>query len=173
MDAHDRSGYQKLRLSTFQTTNGKRLLGRVAKHIRQQAEDPPFVSNTRLLSAMPDEVQTIFWLWLFICEAEGGGIEVFLLQHLGFYTPQVAAALKAVEAQELLRRLLAGVPLALGSGTAEFSRAPNLTWFKSLPADKDFPTLQSVDRGAYPSLYVDLRERCRRFIIQHVEVFFE
>src|SRR6185437_4026044 len=102
-------GYRKMPLSLFRTFKERQQFPKVAEHICEQAEDSQRAPKLESVERMPPAVQTIFWLWRFICEAEGGGMEVFLLQNAGFYTPQVAAALKVVEANELLRRLLAGV----------------------------------------------------------------
>jgi hypothetical protein len=165
-------GYKKMPLSLFRTFKERHQFPEVAEYVREQAVDSQRAPKLESVARMPPAVQTIFWLWRFICHSEGNGMEVFLLQNQGFYTPQVAEALKVVGADELLRRLLAGVPHAINS-PAEFTRAPDATWFQSIPGNPDFPTLQSIDRGAYPALYKDLRERGRKFIIEHADVFFE
>jgi hypothetical protein len=107
---------------------------------------------------------------MFFCEAGGNGIEVFILQQQGLFTPQVHEALKLVGATELIKRLEAAVPHAIDS-EADFIFGPDMAWFREFPRNPDYPTLQSVDKGIWKLIEHDLVARCNKFIAQHEDVF--
>lgn len=141
--------FQKLPRSVLREKEGHRLFELVATHIREQAERPDFTVNLDRLRLAPAEAQTVYWLWLFQCEAGGGGIEVFVLNWLGIYSPQVCAALEKVGASELVHRLKAAIPHARAS-CADFNQLKDRSWFDDLEPAPEFPTLQSVDKGVFP-----------------------
>src|ERR1700733_9927387 len=103
----------------FETLNRDWWFQELAQHICLQAESPPCVTDLARVAALPVEARTLYFLWMFCAEAGGGGIEVFLLEPHGVFTPQVHEALQLVGASELVERLEAGIPHALASGSAE------------------------------------------------------
>jgi hypothetical protein len=114
--------------------------------------------------------QVVYWLWRFQCEAGLNGLEVFTLNNLGIYSPQVHGALQIVGAKELVRRMEAAIPHARRSD-AEFCLLKDQSWFEQFEPIPDFPTLQSVDVGVYPiidslaKLVVEFIRRNKRILI--------
>jgi hypothetical protein len=98
-------------------------------------------------------------------------LEVFVLEPLGTFLPQIYVALKAVGAVELVHRLEAAIPLAL-EGTAEFKRTPDQSWFKQFARVAEFPTLQSVDEGVFP-IICSVGDLAAAFIRSNEGVLFE
>src|SRR5215217_661102 len=164
------TGFKKLPRSVLRENDGHALFDRVANHIRDQVERPAFTVNLKRLQTVPAEAQTIYWLWLFQCEAGGGGIEVFVLNHLGLYSPQTCAALDAVGATELAGRLRAAIPHARRSAP-EFERLEDQSWFDAIRPVPAFPTLQSVDKGVYP-IIGSLSDGAATFIKSNADALF-
>jgi len=175
--------FRKLPRSLLQPEKQDRLFELAAEGIREQVEDPPWVPNADRAAAIPPEAQTVYWLWLFVCEASGNGIEVFILNSLGECSPQVHAALKAVGAKEFVRRLEAAIPLAR-EWAAEFTMLPDQSWFNQFTPVAEFPTLRSIDdkgpgRDAGPgrfgvyALFDPLRDAADAFIRANEHVLFE
>jgi hypothetical protein len=142
----------------------------LAEHIRPQAESHPYVTDPTRVSGLPKEVQALYFLWMFYCEVGANGIETFLLEPLGNWTPQAHEALRLVGVSKLVERLEAGIPHALASGSAEFSAGPNLEWFRHFPPNPNFPTLQSVDVDIYDLVGDELRDKANTFIETHRDV---
>jgi hypothetical protein len=141
--------FQKIPRSILTTDHPHRLFELVATSIRGQVEDPLYEVNPARVAAVPPAARTVYWIWLFQCEASLNGIEAFTLQALGTYAPQIHAALTAVGAKELVRRLEAAIPHARECD-AEFTTLPDQSWFNRFVPVAAFPTLQSVDKGVYP-----------------------
>jgi hypothetical protein len=156
--------YQPYPQAKFESLNRDWWFQELAQHICLQAESPPFVTDLTRVAALPSEARTIYFLWMFECEAGGSGIEVFLLEPHGVFTPQVHEALRLVGASELVERLEAGIPHALASGSAEFSASSDLAWFRQFHASPKFPTLQSVDAGISNLVGDSLRDKANAFI---------
>ena len=165
------SRFEKLPRSLLDSKKGQRLLDVITQALDEQVETPPGVLKLDRLASMPPEVQTVYWLWRFQCEAGCGGIEVFILDWLGLHTREVHAALGAVGARELVRRLEAAIPLARSSA-AEFTRMQDQTWFDQFPRVREFPTLQSVDQGVFP-IIGSLTDAIEHFVRANSRVFFE
>jgi len=144
----------------------------VWKEIAAQVEDQPYVVNLDKLATVPDEAQTVYWLWRFAGEVATGGLEVFVLDWLGIYSPQIHAALKAVGAHELLHRLQAAIPIALRRGSAEFTRVPDHAWFEQFAPVSEYPTLQSIDKGVYP-IVLSLTDDVVAFIKLNETILFQ
>ena len=175
--------FRKLPRSLLQPEKQDRLFELGAKFIRAQVEDPMWYPNAERAAAIPQEAQTVYWLWLFVCEASLNGIEVFILEPLGEHSREVHAALTAVGAKELVRRLEAAIPLAR-EGPAEFLTLPDQSWFNQFARVAEFPTLQSIDnagprRDAGPgrfgvyALFDPLRDAADAFIRANEHVLFE
>ena len=163
--------FQRMSLSIFKRIPEAAQFGDVAVHIQDQVEDPPFKPDLAFLGGLPQQAQVVYWLWRFICEADGLGIETFLMKREGVYAKQVANALKAVGADELRARLLAGVPLAIATFNADFLFVRDRAWFYTIPRNKKFKRLSAIDQGLDARLYEDLRERGRKYIHRHQDVF--
>ena len=163
--------FKKLSISLLELGPRRSLFEHVANAIRTQLERPPFTINLERVVASPPEAQTIYWLWLFKCEARCNGIEVFVLEPLGVYAPQIHQALITVGATELVRRIEAAVALAR-EGPAEFTTLPDRSWFDQFTESPEFPTLQSVDVGVYPIIR-SLADAVEAFIRTHQEALFE
>ncbi len=156
--------YQPYPQKKFESLNPDWRFQEIAQHICLQAESPPCVTDLACVAALPAEARTIYFLWMFNCEAGGGGLEVFLLEPQGIFTSQVHEALRVVGASELVERLEAGIPHALASGCAEFSASTDLTWFRQFSASPKYPTLQSVDAGIADLVGDTLRDKANAFI---------
>ena len=76
-------------------------------------------------------------------------MDVFILNSLGIYSPQIHSALKAVGANQLVHLLEAAIPLAR-SGPTEFKRSPDRAWFDKFPLTTEFAELHLVNRVAIP-----------------------
>jgi hypothetical protein len=169
--------FRKLPRSLIQRKKQDRLFQLAAEDIRKQVEDPPWIPNADRAAAIPPEAQTVYWLWLFVCEARGNGIEAFILNSLGECSPPIHAALTAVGAKEFVRRLEAAIPHARES-CAEFTNLPDQSWFNQFAVVAEFPTLQSVDDlgsvrfGVY-DLFDSLREAADAYIRSNEHVLFE
>jgi hypothetical protein len=163
--------FAKLPRSVLRENDGHRLFELVATHIREQVERPAFTVNLKRLQSASAEAQTIYWLWLFQCEAGGGGIDAFVLNSLGSYTPQICDALDAVGADELVRRLKAAIPLARGRGAA-FEQLSDQSWFDDLKPVAEVPTLSSLNEGVYP-IVARLTDAAAAFIASNADAIFD
>src|SRR5436190_22090671 len=84
-----------------------RVFEAVTRHVERQLQ------GGRSGESLPREAWFVYVLWRFSCEAEGGGLEVFILNDSGMLAPAVHEALLAVGAHELARRLEAAVAIAM------------------------------------------------------------
>jgi hypothetical protein len=125
-----------------------RLFEYVATHIREQVEIPAYVVNLDRVARLPTSAKTVYWLWRFQCEAGICGMDKFVLDHLGIYSPQIHAALKAVGATELVQLLEEAIPLAR-NGPAEFKRLPDQSWFKQFPLTGRFAELHLINKPTF------------------------
>jgi hypothetical protein len=141
--------FQKLPRSILGAGNEDRLVELTAESIRAKVEVPLYRVNADRVAGLPPEAQTVYWLWLFICEASCGLMDVFILEPLGKFAPQIHAALTAVGAKELLRLMEAAIPLARESGVAEFTTLTDQSWFNQFAPNPEFPTLQSTNAKVY------------------------
>ena len=156
--------YQPFPQDKFKSTERELWFLELVEHIRPQAESQPYVADLTRIAGLPREVRALYFLRLFYAEVGGNGIECFLLEPQGHFTPQAHEALRLLGASELVERLEAGIPHALASGSAEFSAGPDLTWFRQFQPTPKFPTLQSVGADIYDLAGDDLRERASAFI---------
>jgi Domain of unknown function (DUF4375) len=164
--------FNRLARSLLRAANDENLFESVWKEVASQVEDETSDVNFANLARVPVEAQTVYWLWRFQAEVAYGGLEVFVLQSLGIYAPQIHAALKEVGAHELLRRLEAAIPIALKEGSAELSRAPNQVWFQQFAPVLEYPTLQSIDKGIYP-IVLSLTDAVATYIRRNEGILFE
>jgi hypothetical protein len=111
--------FQKFPKSLLQ--NERRLFEIVAERIQEQVESPRCEPMAERLAIIPAAGRTVYWLWLFNCEAGCGGMDVFILNARGVYAPEIHAALEAAGAGELARRIEAVIPAARRS-SAEFKQ---------------------------------------------------
>lgn len=158
--------YQPFPRDKFESTERELWFQELAEHIRRQAESQPYVTDPARVAALPREARALYFLWMFYAEVGGGGIEYFLLEPQGLFTPQAHEALRLVGASELVERLEAGIPHALASD-AEFTAGPDVAWFRQFPVNPKYPTLQSVDDNIYDLAGDDLREKADAFIESH------
>jgi hypothetical protein len=165
------SGFTRLPSSLLELGPSQSLFEHVANAIRQQVEHPLFTIDVARVGAVPPEAQTVYWLWLFKCEARCNGIEVFILEPLGIYAREMHQALRTVGASELVRRVEAAIALAR-QGPAEFKTLADQSWFNQFTQSLGFPTLQSVDAGVYPIIRA-LNGLVEEFIRSHSEALFE
>lgn len=139
--------------------------------IRPQVEKVPFSPDLEKMKLVPIEVETFYWIQRFLAEAEGNGIETFILNDRIGSTRQTLESLRRLGATELARRLEAAIPLALDS-RAEFTRNGVPAWFRQFSHKPDFPDLRSVDFRIVP-LCKELRKRLIDYIAEHQSVFFD
>jgi hypothetical protein len=167
-----RLSFRKLPRSLLEAASNQELWESVWEEIASQVEDRPFTVNPDKLAGVPDDAQSIYWLRLFEAEVGTNGMEVFILEWLGLYAEQIHTALRAVGASELVRRLEAAIPFALGTRAAEFQRLPDLSWYKRCPPSRDYPTLQSVDKGIHP-IVDSLTDAVAAFIRRSENILFD
>jgi hypothetical protein len=134
----------------------------LAKHIAKQVESE-FSLRVSRLRAIPASAQTVYWVWRFSCEAEGGGIEVFILQADELTVRSVHEALRSIEDTELLSYLEAAIALAM-KWHPEFARDGNTEWFRQFRSRLGFKTLHDIDDQIWPKGYKRLRKRILAFI---------
>jgi hypothetical protein len=166
-----RSYFHKFSRALLRTSHNHHFFELVADGICDQVEHPPCEVNLERLALVPQEVRTIYWLWRFQCEAGTGGMDVFILEPLGIYSPQIHAALKTVGAKELVHRLEAAIPFAR-EGPAEFTGLEDQTWFNQFTPVADFPMLESVNEGIFPLVHA-LSDIVAAFIRSHEATLFE
>lgn len=155
--------YQPFPRDKFESLERDLWFQELVEHIRPQAESEPYVTDLARIAALPREARALYFLWMFYAEVGGNGIEYFLLEPQGLFTPQAHEALCLVGASELVERLEAGIPHALASG-AEFSAGSDLLWFRQFRTNPKYPTLQSVDADIYDLAADELREKANAFI---------
>ncbi len=136
------------------------------EHVRGQAENPRTgLPDPGRLAAMPKPARTVYFLWIFRCEAAANGLEVFILNGLGCFSREVHAALKEVGARELAQRLEMAIALARHA-CAEFKRLPDTTWFEQFDAEPRYATLHALDEdGTY-----DLVENLTATVVAYIRV---
>ena len=156
--------YQPFSRAKFDSTERDLWFQELVEHIRPQAESQPYVTDLARAAELPEQARALYFLWIFQAEVGGNGIECFLLEPSGHFAPQAHEALRLVGASELVARLEAGIPHALGSGCAEFSVGSDLAWFRQFQPSPKFPTLQSVDADIYDLVGADLRTKATAFI---------
>src|SRR5262245_60174332 len=156
--------YQPFPRDKFESTERDLWFQELVEHIRPQAESQPYVTDLVRAAELPQQARALYFLWMFYAEVGGNGIECFLLEPQGHFTPQAHEALRLVGASELVERLEAGIPHALASGCAEFTRGSDLAWFRQFQPNSKFPTLQSVDADIYDLAADDLRDKATAFI---------
>jgi hypothetical protein len=140
--------FQKLPKSLLETRKNHGLFEAVARGIRLQVEDPPYAVNMLQLAQIPYPAQAVYWLWRFQCEAGVCGIDVFVLNRLGVYSPQVHSALKAVDAIALALLLEKAVALARDE-SAEFRQLPDQSWFEQFSRTTDFSDLHLLNKPVF------------------------
>jgi hypothetical protein len=128
-------------------------LKHLARHIASQAESRPFVTDLDRMADLPREVRAIYFLWMFACEVGGNGIECFILQQQGLFTPQIHEALQLIGARELIERLKRQSPTRSQGKVNLFSA---LIW----PGSRSF--VKSKVCFASSRGYRDLEIRARR-----------
>ena len=155
--------YQKLSREKLESTSREYWFEELARHIAPQAESLPFVTDVDLVANLPREARAIYFLWMFACEVGGNGIECFILQQQGLFTPQIHEALQLVGATELVERLEAAIPHAIG-WAAEFTFGPDMAWFRQFAHNARYPTLRAVDIGIWNFVEDDLVQQVNDFI---------
>jgi hypothetical protein len=140
--------FKKLPGSLLKISDSKQLVDAVTKQIEEQVEHPPFTVNLHFLALAPEAAQRIYWLWRFQCEAGISGMDVFILDSLGVYSPQIHSALKTVGATELAHFLEAAIPLAR-EGPAEFKRLPDQSWFNQFRRRGEFAELHLMNKAVF------------------------
>ncbi len=139
--------FQKLPRNLLVPMRPHRLFNLVADELVRQFEGPTGV-EADFIECAPFPAQVVYWLWRFSCEAGIGGIDVFLLNHLGIYAPQIYESLEVVGATGLMRRIEAAVPHALRSHP-DFGRLKDKSWYDQFSPVPEFPSLESVNSGVY------------------------
>ena len=163
--------FKKLPQSILREKHLQRIFQFAYEHIAPQVEDKSGKINRTRFNKIPDKAKTIYWLWRFECEAGVCGMEVFVLEPLGIYAPEMHAALVMVGAIELARRLEAAIALAR-EGPAEFKRLEDQSWFNQFRPLPEFPTLQSLDRSTY-AFTDQITELAAKYIKKHKTILFE
>jgi hypothetical protein len=128
----------------------RRLFEIVAERIQKQVESPQCEPMAERLAIIPAAGRTVYWLWLFNCEA-GCGMDVFILNSLGIYAPEIHAALKAAGAGKLTRQIEEAIPAAR-RGPAEFKRLKDQTWFEQFEGTGEDLSWNSINKKAFASL---------------------
>jgi hypothetical protein len=149
----------------------QQLFQAVAQNIGKQVKNPDGRVDAERIEHAPLPAQVVYWAWRFQCEAGGSGIGTLLVDHLGIFAPQFHISLEKVGANELIRRLEAGIPLAK-QVHAEFTRFHDQSWFEQFKPDPEFPSLQAVDKGVYP-IVSSLTDLVAAFIDKNEGDFFE
>lgn len=161
--------FQKLPRKLLAPMRPRQLFTLVAEEIGRQVENATGVDAERIESA-PFSGQVVYWLWRFSCEAGVCGLDVFLLNDLGIYAPQIHDALEVIGAKELVRRIEAAIPWALRS-CAEFKLLKDRSWFEQFEPIPEFPSLTSVNKGVYAFVRA-IRQPTEAFIITNAEELF-
>jgi hypothetical protein len=164
--------FQKVPLSLLRDAKPHRIADLVAKHIVDQADEPRVGVNPDRVAAMPHEAQVVYWLSVFQCEAGVCGIDVFILNSLGMYAPQVHAAFRAVGANDLVRLLEASVAIARHLETAEFTQLADQSWFDQFPPTGEFSSLDSMNPTAF-RLINALPDLVVHYVRAHQEILFK
>ena len=162
--------YQPYPREKFETLSRDSWFEEIVQHIQPQAESQPYVTDLARIADLPPPARALYFLWMFYAEVGGNGIECFLLEPHGHFTPQAYEALRLVGAVELVERLEAGIPHALATGCAEFGTGSNLDWFKQFHPNPNYPTLQSVDVDIYDLVADNLRDKANAFVEANNEV---
>lgn len=136
---------------------------KLAEHISPHAESEPYVTDLARAAELPAPARAIYFLWMFQAEVAGNGLEYFLLEQQGHFTPQAHEALNMIGASELVERLEAGIPHALALD-AEFTTGSDLAWFRQFQPREPYPDLESVDDGVYDLVESDLLDKVNAFI---------
>ncbi len=163
--------FKKLPRVLLDSARGQRVFESVSKKIAAQVENSTSTVNIQLVSALPPAAQTIYWLWRFQCEVGVCGMDIFVLDPLGVYAPQIHHALQTVQASELLRRLEVAIYHAR-QGPAEFKKLSDQSWFAQFNASAEFPSLESVNEGIF-SLAHTLTDFAVQYIRTHGSDLFE
>jgi hypothetical protein len=161
--------YQRFSREEFESTKRQYWFEALARHIAPQAESRPFVTDLDRMADLPREVRAIYFLWMFACEVGGNGIECFILQQQGLFTPQIHEALQLIGATELVERLEAAIPHAI-AWESEFVLGPDMAWFTQFRENPKYVSLQAVDIGIWKFAQEDLFRRCNDFIEKHREI---
>jgi len=166
--------YRKIPKSKLLETRGEWWFQELADHISKQAEKgAPCDFDYSVVNAMPKEVQAIFFVWWFSCEAGGSGFAGFLLQNVGLHAQEAHEGLRLIGADELVERLEAAIPFSF-EWTPEFTRLEDYSWFKQFKPSVKYPTIESIDTlETYKLIGDDLRDRANTFINNHIEEFCE
>jgi hypothetical protein len=164
--------FHKLSKAKLKTIGPKQLFDSLIEHIQKQIDHPSDSFDADRLQQMPVEVQIVYWIWRFECEAGVCGMDKFILDDLGIYAPQIHASLKEVGAHELVRLLETAVSIANHLEAAEFTRLADRSWFDQFPKALDAPELHLLNRRVF-ELVEELRELTMTFIRQNAKIFFE
>jgi hypothetical protein len=115
-----------------------------AEAIAAQVENRRCEVVAARIERVPVEAQVIYWLWRFACEAGVCGLDAFLLDSLGVYSPRIHGALEIVGAHDLMKLLEEAVAHAR-RGSAEFVTLRDRSWFEQFTPVPQYPTLESVN----------------------------
>ena len=164
--------FKKLPRSLLAAEYPQVLVESVHDAIAQQVEQVRYCVAPEQVATLPEPGQTVYWARYFECEVACNGFDYFILEPLGIYAQPIHAALRALEAHELVRRLEACIPLARGTECAEFTALADQSWFEQFALDPDFPTLESVNDGGFEAAD-QLSEFTAAYIKSNAHVLFE
>lgn len=163
--------YRKLNPRTI-SHQSERLLEVVAQHIRGIVESPPFILNLSKLRSIPPEAQVVYWIWIFLCEAGGSGLEGFLLNQNTSAIRGVYESLLRIGASGIAELMRSGIPLAIEID-APIADDASESWVKSAKRDDRFKTLRSLDVDDRIHRYRRIHEMAEKFIREHWAQFVE
>lgn len=165
------ANFQKIQRSLLEAKHNQRLFGDVAELIAKQVELKPDGLDPNHLRQIPNEAQTVYWLWRFECEAGISGMDQFVLDWLGIYSAEIHSALKEVGANELVRLLEAAISLAR-DGPAEFRRLADQSWFNRFARKPEYPTLDALNRTTF-ALMNELTDLAANYIKSNEKLLFQ
>ena len=140
-----RNQFKKLPKSLLRSKRPRQVYDQIAQQVRNLGEDRSGNPDFARLALLPAPAQTVYWVFRFQCEAGICGMDKFVLDHVGIYSPQIHAALKEVGAHDLARLLEAAIPLAR-DGSAEFERLDDQSWFEQFRPTDEFPELHLLNK---------------------------
>ena len=138
--------FKRLPKSLLRSKRPRQVYEQIAQQVIDLGEDRSSNPDLEILASLPVPAQTVYWVWKFSSEAGICGMDVFVLQHLGIYSPQIHAALKEVGAHELARLLEAAIPLARH---AEFKQLRDQSWFKQFRPTNKFSKIAQLNEPTF------------------------
>lgn len=164
--------YKKLALSKLATVKQEWWFQELADYITKQSEKAaPYDFDYARVKTMPKEVQAVFFVWWFSCEAGGSGFEGYLMQSAGLHAQEAHAGLTQMGATELVERLEAAIPLSF-EWSPEYSFQEDHSWYSQFPRNTKYPNIESIDTPeTYDLIGDDLRDKANIFIKNNLDIF--